>query len=107
MAAMIHFSYTVTGMGLRPVPVEGSPSDPIQVIALKMYLCPSKVALHSPEGKSQTFTVLSHDPDTRVSLSPGLNAMEDTVLPPCQMSVTPQRSTAYALCPVRGEGSLY
>ena len=44
-----------------------------------MYLCPSKVALHSPEGKSQTFTVLSHDPDTRVSLSPGLNAMEDTI----------------------------
>ena len=63
---------------LHPLPGEGSPSDPIQVIALKMYLCPSKVALHSPEGKSQTFTVLSHDPDTRVSLSPGLNAMEDT-----------------------------
>ena len=50
---------------LRPLPGEGSPSDPIQVIALKMYL-PSKVALHSPEGKSQTLTVLSHDPDTSV-----------------------------------------
>ena len=29
MAAMIHFSYNVTGMGLRPVPVEGGGEHPI------------------------------------------------------------------------------
>ena len=78
MPAMIHFSYTATGMGLRPVPVEGCPSDPIQVIAPDMYLWPLKVALHSPEGTCHIFIVLSHDPDTRVLLSLGWNATEDT-----------------------------
>ena len=63
-------------------PGEGSPSDPIQVIALKMYLCPSKVALHSPEGTCHILMVLSHDPDTRVLLSLGWNATEDTRLLP-------------------------
>jgi hypothetical protein len=56
------------------------------VIALKVYLCPSKVAWHLPEGKCQTLMLLSHDPDTRVSLSRGLNAMELTGRLPCQMS---------------------
>ena len=63
---------------LHPLPGEGSPSDPIQVIAQKMHLCPSKVAWHSPEGKCQVLMVLSQDPDTSVSLSPGLKAMLDT-----------------------------
>ena len=82
---MIYFSYTVTGMGLRPVPAERSPSDPTQVIALKVYLWPSKVAWHSPEGKSQILSVLSQDPDTRVLLWPGLKAMLVTPW----LSVTP------------------
>ena len=50
----------------------------MQVVALKMYLCPVKVALHSPEGTCHILMVLSHDPDTRVSLSWGWNATEDT-----------------------------
>ena len=66
---------------------EGSPSDPIQVTAQKMYLWPVKVAWHSPEGKCQILMVLSQDPDTSVSLSPGLNATEDTALLSCEMSV--------------------
>ena len=57
---------------------EGSPSDPIQVIAQKMYLWPLKVAWHSPEGKCQILMVSSYDPDTRVLLSLGWNATEDT-----------------------------
>ena len=54
----------------------------MQVVALKMYLCPLKVALHSPEGTCHILMVLSYDPDTRVSLSLGWNATEDTVLLP-------------------------
>ena len=50
----------------------------MQVVALKMYLCPAKEARHSPEGTCQSLMVLSHDPDTRVSLSLGWNATEDT-----------------------------
>ena len=67
---------------------EGSPRDPIRVIALKVYLCPSKVAWHLPEGKCQTLMLLSYDPDTRMVLSRGLNAMDLTALLPCQISVT-------------------
>ena len=52
-----------------------------------MYLWPVKVAWHSPEGKCQVLMVLSQDPDTSVSLSPGLNATEDTQLLSCEMSV--------------------
>ena len=70
------------------MPGEGSPSDPIQVIALKMYLCPLKVAWHSPEGMYQVLMVLSADPDTRVLLSLGLKAMLNTAELPCQLSVT-------------------
>ena len=80
------FSYSYNRR-LRPIGVEGSPSDRIQVIAQKMYLWPVKVAWHSPEGKCQVLMVLSQDPDTSVSLSPGLNATEDTVLLSCEMSV--------------------
>ena len=82
-------SYAVTDTDRPWATGEGPPSGPIQVIALKMYLCPSKVAWHLPEGKCQTLMLLSHDPDTRVSLSRGLNAMELTGPLPCQMSVTP------------------
>ena len=71
----------------HPLPGEGSPSDPIQVTAQKMYLWPLKVAWHSPEGKCQILIVLSQDPDTSVSLSPGLNATEDTLPLSCEMSV--------------------
>ena len=78
-----------TGGALRPLPGEGSPRDPIQVIVLKVYLCPSKVAWHLPEGKCQTLMLLSHDPDTRMLLSRGLNAMDVTMSLPCQISVTP------------------
>ena len=72
---------------LRPLPGEGSSSDPIQVIAQKMYRWPLKVAWHSPEGKCQVLMVLSRDPDTSVSLSPGLKAMLVTAYLPCEMSV--------------------
>ena len=54
----------------------------MQVVAPKMYLCPSKVALHSPEGTCHILMELSYDPDTRVSLSWGWNATEDTKLLP-------------------------
>ena len=74
------FTSTVATQTVEPG--EGSPSDPIQVIALKMYLWPLKVALHSPEGTCHIFIVLSHDPDTRVLLSLGWNATEDTRLLP-------------------------
>ena len=67
---------------------EGSPRDPTRLIALKVYLCPSKVAWHLPEFKCQTLMLLSHDADTRMLLSRGLNAMELTMFLPCQISVT-------------------
>ena len=82
-------SYIVTDTDRPRTTGEGSPRDPTRVIALKVYLCPSKVAWHLPEGKCQTLMLLSHDPDTRMSLSRGLNAMELTGRLPCQISVTP------------------
>ena len=81
---------------------EGSPSDPIQVIAQKMYLWPLKVAWHSPEGKCQILMVLSADPDTSVSLSPGLKATESTILLPCRLSVTLKRTPTTRGRPVTG-----
>ena len=85
---MSNVSYIITVNRQRPIGVEGSPRDPTRVIALKVYLCPWKVAWHMPEGKCQTLMLLSHDPDTRMLLSRGLNAMELTALLPCQISVT-------------------
>ena len=80
-------SYIVTDID-RPWSIgEGPPSGPIQVIALKMYLCPSKVAWHLPEGKCQTLMLLSHDPDTRMLLSRGLNAMELTMWLPVKFQL--------------------
>ena len=86
--AMAIVSYTVTDTDRQRATGEGPPSGPIQVIALKMYLCPLKVAWHLPEGKCQTLMLSSYEPDTRMSLSRGLNAMEYTGPLPCQMSVT-------------------
>ena len=67
-------SYIVTDIDHPWATGDRSPSDPTQVIAQKMHLCPSKVAWHSPEGTCQVLMVLSADPDTRVLLSPGLKA---------------------------------
>ena len=67
------------------------------MIALKVYLCPLKVAWHLPEGKCQTLMLLSHDPDTRMLLSRGLNAMELTMWLPVkfQLHHNGQPSTPY------------
>ena len=87
VTAMAIVSYIVTDTDRPRATGEGSPRDPTRVIALKVYLCPSKVAWHLPEGKCQTLMLSSHDPDTRMLLSRGLNAMEVTLLLPCQISV--------------------
>ena len=45
MAAMIHFSHTVTGMGLRPVPVEGREGVEITVVEKTALIFPFLPAL--------------------------------------------------------------
>ena len=88
VTAMAIVSYTATDTDRPRATGEGPPSGPIQVIALKIYLCPLKVAWHLPEGKCQTLMLVSHDPETRMSLSRGLKAMELTAELTCQISVT-------------------
>ena len=56
---MIHFSYNVTAMGLRPVPVERRQG--VEQTAFMFHLCPRRVAWHVPDDRSQTLMVLSSE----------------------------------------------